>query len=298
MRFMRNRGVGALALALLLSLPLPALAALNIVATTASLGMLANEVGGEQVSVTVLAAPDRDAHYLDARPSFMAALRRADMLLEVGAGLEEGWLPAAQRGAANPAVNSGRETHFVGASILPLRRSITMDGPNVGHVHAEGNPHFNVDPMRMASLGEALARRLARLDPAHAEAYHARAGALADTLREQARQLAEGVAEQRIVVYHEDLDYLEEWLPVEVVGYLEPAPGIPPSARHLGELVGELQGTEGRVLYASFQPSRGAEFLQRQLGWPATSVALEPQAPTLEGYLALMQAWVDALDAR
>src|SRR5690554_5385287 len=88
MRFMRNRGVGALALALLLSLPLPALAALNIVATTASLGMLANEVGGEQVSVTVLAAPDRDAHYLDARPSFMAALRRADMLLEVGAGLE------------------------------------------------------------------------------------------------------------------------------------------------------------------------------------------------------------------
>lgn len=295
---MLNHSVRALALALLISLPLPALATLNIVTTTASLGMLANEVGGDQVSVTVLAAPDRDAHYLDARPSFMAALRRADVLLEVGAGLEEGWLPAAQRGAANPAVNSGRETHFVSANVLPLRRSITMDGPNVGHVHAEGNPHFNVDPLRMASLGEALAARLARIDPAHADAYRSRADALANALRDEAEQLAAGVAPQRIVVYHEDLDYLEEWLPVEVVGYLEPAPGIPPSARHLRELVSELQGTTGRVLYANFQPAKGADFLQRQLNWPASSVPLEPQQPTLEGYLTLMQAWVDALEGR
>ncbi|WFE71122.1 metal ABC transporter substrate-binding protein [Halomonas sp. M1] len=298
MRLMLKRSVGALALTLLISLPFPALATLNIVATTASLGMLANEVGGDQVSVTVLAAPDRDAHYLDARPSFMAALRRADVLLEVGAGLEEGWLPAAQRGAANPAVNSGRDTHFVSANILPLRRSITMDGPNVGHVHAEGNPHFNVDPLRMATLGEALARRLAQLDPEHAEDYRSRADVLARALRDEAKELAAGVAEQRIVVYHEDLDYLEEWLPVNVVGYLEPAPGIPPGARHLRELVDELQGTAGRVLYANFQPARGAEFLQRYLAWPASSVPLEPQTPTLEGYLTLMRTWVDALEAR
>ncbi len=293
-------GIATLAFAALVLAPAQAAAGLNIVATTSSLGALAREIGGNEADVRVLAPPDRDAHYLDARPSFMAALRRADLLLELGAGLEEGWLPAAQRGANNRAINSGQPGHFRGADAIELRRSITMDGPNMGHVHAEGNPHFNVDPLRMAELALALGHRMGALAPEHAKVFTERAERTAERLREHASTLAAQVEPgQRIVVYHEDLDYLEEWLPVEIVGYLEPAPGIPPTARHLRHLVSELADTEGTVVYAAFQPARGAEFLERHLGWPTHAVALDPPADAaLDGYLALMTTWAQTLPQR
>ncbi len=293
-------GMATIALAALLLAPSQAVAGLNIVATTSSLGAIAREIGGDEAEVRVLAPPDRDAHYLDARPSFMAALRRADMLLELGAGLEEGWLPAAQRGASNRAINSGQPGHFRAADKVELRRSITMDGPNMGHVHEEGNPHFNADPLRMAELALALGARMGELRTDQADTFMERAERTAERLREHAEALAGQVEpDQRIVVYHEDLDYLEEWLPVEIVGYLEPAPGIPPTARHLRSLVSDLEGTEGTVLYAEFQPPRGAEFLERNLGWPTHAVPLDPPADSaLEGYLDLMTTWAQSLPQR
>ncbi|WP_245795251.1 metal ABC transporter substrate-binding protein [Thioalkalivibrio denitrificans] len=266
---------------------------LEVVATTPSLGMLARAVGGDQVRVRVLAPDDRDPHYLDARPSYMAAVRRADLLLEMGAGLEEGWLPAVLSGAANPAVNEGRRGHFRASDTLSLRRSVTMDGPNVGHVHAEGNPHFNIDPLRMAVLADALAKRMGQLRTEKADYFLARSEDAAQRLRQHARALADRIpADRQFVAYHEDLDYLEEWLPVKVLGYLEPVPGVPPTARHLRRLVRDLEGREGRVLHARYQPSRGAGFLQRHLGWDIHAVSLEPPVDAdLEGYLELMSQW-------
>lgn len=276
-----------------LSVPGIAAATLNVVATTPSLGMLARAVGGDAVSVRVLAPPDRDPHYLDARPSYMAAMRRADLLLEMGAGLEEGWLPAVVSGAANPAVNPGRPGRFRAADELTLRRSRTLDGPNAGHVHAEGNPHFHLDPGRMADLAVALGERLGRLRPDRAEQFRSDAGTVARRLSDYAQELAARLRpDQGFVAYHEDLDYLEEWLPVTVLAYLEPVPGVPPTARHLRALVGGLRGREGRVLHAMYQPSRGAEFLQRNLGWSVHSLPMEPPVDAgLEDYLALMRVW-------
>jgi zinc/manganese transport system substrate-binding protein len=273
---------------------------LRVVATTASLGMLAREVGGEAVRVRVLAPPDRDAHHLDARPSFMAALRQAELLLEVGAGLEEGWLPAAEKGAANPAIAVGRAGRLRAADHLELRPSITMQGPNLGHRHPDGNPHFQADPGRLGSLALALAERLGQLRPPQAATFTERAGALHAQLAAQAQRLAEGIASgQRMVVYHEDLDYLQAWLPVEVVGYLEPAPGIPPSAGHLEGLVSRLAGGQGRILHARFQPERGGEFLRQRLGWPVCKVPLEPPLEAqLTDYLQLMETWSGCFEAK
>lgn len=284
--------ISALVLFLSLVMSMPATAQLRIVATTSSLGMLAHSVGGDRVQVQVLAPVDRDVHYLDARPSYMAAMRRADLLLEIGAGLEEGWLPAALRGSANPRINEGRPGHFRASDHLELRESITVSGPNRGHVHAEGNPHFTIDPLRMAVLGRALALRLGQIDPSHANAFAEAAHELARRLEQHASMLAaELTPGQRFVAYHEDLDYLSEWLPVEVAGYLEPVPGVPPTARHLRELTGRLQGTQGRALYAVFQPERGARYLQEHVGWKAHALPLDPAQPTLDSYLALMAQW-------
>lgn len=275
--------------------------ALNVVTTTATMGMLAREIGAEKVEVRVLAAPDRDPHYLDARPAFMAALRRADLLVEMGAGLEEGWLPAALTGAANPRLNTGRPGHFRAADFLHLRRSITMDGPNLGHVHGEGNPHFQLDPQRVAAVAGPLAARLGDLLPAYREEFQDRARAVNARILEHAGNVAAQVElGQRFIAYHEDIDYLEEWLPVEVVGYLEPLPGIPPTARHLRSLADSLRdGPEGMILHAVYQPSRGAEWLAAEIGWSRQALPMEPPANGgLEDYLALMQVWADAFQTR
>ncbi|SFC01822.1 zinc/manganese transport system substrate-binding protein [Marinospirillum celere] len=272
----------------------------RIVTTTSTLGMLAEEIGGDLVQVRVLAAPDRDAHDLDARPSFMAAVRRADLLIEMGAGLEEGWLPAVTGNAANPAVNYGRPGHLRASDFTDLRPSITVEGPNTGHVHEEGNPHFNLDPDRMARVAQVIGRRLGFFFPDQAEELEARAEALGQQLRDHAGRLAAQVKpNQQFIIYHEDLDYLEEWLPVKNVGYLEPIPGLPPTSSHLRALVQEFSGQEGRVLYANYQPSRGARFLEEHLGWPGYALPLEPAIGSgLEGYLNLMTEWAAAFEQK
>jgi len=297
----------------------------RVVTTTSTLGMLAEEIGGDRVQVRVLAAPDRDAHDLDARPSFMAAVRRADLLIEMGAGLEEGWLPAVTANSANPRVNYGRPGHLRASDFTSLRPSITVEGPNAGHVHEEGNPHFNLDPYRMARVAQVIGRRLGFFFPEQADELEARAEALGQQLRDHAQALAEQVKpDQQFIVYHEDLDYLEEWLPVKSVGYLEPIPGLPPTSSHLRSLVAKHQGSQGRVLYANYQPDRGshlrslvakhqgsqgrvlyanyqpdrgARFLEQHLGWPGFALPLDPPIGSgLQGYLDLMTQWAEAFE--
>ena len=144
---------------------LPAAAELRVVATTSSMAMLVREVGGAAITITTLAPPDRDPHYLLARPSMVVALRRADLVVAVGADLEVGWLPAAIQGASNPRILPGQPGYFEGAAHIALLETGQVADRSRGDVHPMGNPHFYTDPERMATIGIALAARLGALDP-------------------------------------------------------------------------------------------------------------------------------------
>lgn len=164
-----------------------AAAGLRVVATTSSMGMLARTVGGDQVKVTVLAPPDRDAHYLVAKPSMMVALRNADLLVAVGADLEIAWLPAALQGANNPKILPGAPGYFEGAAQIELIEKGAAADRSKGDVHPQGNPHYYLDPPRMAAVAKALASRLGTLDPAHAAQYGGAAAAFGSRLRRSCR---------------------------------------------------------------------------------------------------------------
>lgn len=275
----------------------PAHAALDVVATTSNMGALARIVGAPHVSVTVLVPPDRDAHYLEARPSMMAALRRADVLVAVGAELEVGWLPAAQRGAGNRKVVAGSRGYFEGAAAVELIETGGAADRGRGDVHPGGNPHFYLDPVRFAAAAVALATRFAELDPANAADYHDRAAAFTAKIDGRVpgwrARLAGAPA---VVAYHKDVNYFFDRFGIGVVGYIEPLPGIPPAARHLAALVVELRGQDGLIVHLPFQPADGPAFLARELGWPvvrqASNVAVDGGE---EAYLALIDAWVTAL---
>ncbi|TVQ74292.1 MAG: zinc ABC transporter substrate-binding protein [Chromatiaceae bacterium] len=272
-------------------------AAVNVVATTPAMGMLAETVGGDAVSVRVLAPADRDAHYLQARPSMMAALRGADLVVAVGAELEVGWLPAAIRGANNPSIFPGRTGYFEAAAQVDL---IGVGGPAdraLGDVHPAGNPHVNMDPVRMAEVAHALAERLIRFDSANAEQFRANAEAFERKVEERLPAWRERVADvPGVVFFHEDADYLAKRLDVPVLGYVEPLPGIPPTARHLRDLVRDLEGREGVVIRATFHQERGPRFVAEQLDWPVYALPLDPEVgASADDYLDLIGQWVDAM---
>ncbi len=286
----------AVAAALLLAGP-SASAAIDVAATTSNMGMLARTVGGDAVKVTVLAPPDRDPHALQAKPSMMIALRNADLVVSVGAELEVGWLPAALQGAANPKVLPGQPGYFEACAQVSLEDRSQAADRSRGDVHPMGNPHVFLDPERMAAVGRALAARLGSLDPAHEVLFRRNAETFAKAVDGRVAGWKKAAAgAPGVLLYHKDANYLMALLGVPVLGYVEPLPGIPPTAQHLSELVARLSGTKGVVLYTDYQPSKGPDFLSGKLGWK--SVRLPPEVP-LKGdaaaYLSMIDGWVGAV---
>lgn len=273
-----------------------ATAALPVVASTTSAEMLLREVGGNDVAITTLAPPDRDAHTLQVKPSMMRALRSARLVVSIGAELESGWLPMAISSAANPQVLPGQDGYFEIAAQVPLLGKQAADRGK-GDVHPMGNPHVQMDPQRLADAGVALGERLARLDPAHAAGFRANAQhfqqAVAARLPQWQQQLA-GVP--GALLYHKDADYLMARFNVPVLGYVEAMPGVPPTAPHLLELVSRLRGGKGVILHTVYQSNAGMATLAQQLGWQSVQLPIDP-APgaTAATYFALIDSWVKAL---
>jgi zinc/manganese transport system substrate-binding protein len=268
-------------------------AAVNVVATTSSMAMLARTVGGDAVKITVLSPPDRDAHYLLARPSMMVALRRADLMVAVGADLEVAWLPEALRGASNPKIFPGQSGYFEGAAQIDLIETGQVADRARGDVHPSGNPHYYMDPERMARVAGALAQRLAQLEPREAPRFQAFARAVAERLPAWKEQAAGAPG---ILPYHKDVNYLANLLGVSILGYVEPLPGIPPTAAHLKGLVEQLRGRQGVILYNSYHSGDGPAFLARNLGWTALQLQLEVDlGADGPAYLDHIGKWVAAV---
>lgn len=272
-------------------------AELKVVATTSSMGMLARTVGGEHVSVETLAPPDRDAHFLQAKPSMMKDLRRADLVVAVGAELEVGWLPLAIQRANNPRIQPGQNGYFEAAAQVVLNNSGGVADRSLGDVHPAGNPHVNLDPQRMGVIAQALAARLGELDGAHAEAYRRRADAFTAQVAERLPQWRAQVKNAPgVVLYHKDANYLMALLEVPILGYIEPVAGVPPTASYLQKLVGGLKGKSGVIIRSLFHSPQGADFLHRELGWPVAALPIDPAlGKGSEAYLTLIEQWVTAI---
>jgi len=276
----------------------PALAEVRVAATTTSMAMLARTVGGEQVSVTTLAPPDRDTHYLQAKPSMIRVLRRADLVVAVGAELEVGWLPAAISNAANPAIRPGQPGYFEAAAQVALMDTGGTADRARGDFHPVGDPHVNLVSVRMAEVAEALASRLGNLDADHRAAFRERAQAFRDEVEQRMPRWRDAVAEAPgVVAFHKDIGYLMERLEVPVRGHLEPKPGIPPTASHLRRLIDELKGGEaGVVLRHPFHPREPAHKVADAAGWRTAALPLDPKLDAeAADYFGLIDDYVAAI---
>ena len=271
-------------------------AAVNIVATTSSMGMLSRTVGADLVKVTELAPPDRDVHTLQVRPSMLQALRQAQLVVSIGAELEQGWLPPAIEGAANPKILPNTNGYFEAAGQVSLIDIKTNADRSQGDVHPLGNPHIQLDPIRMADVAVALAERLAKLDANNAARYRQNAQQFKAEVNAKMPQWQKLAANSTgVLLYHKDGNYLLNRFNIPLLGYIEPLAGIPPTASHLLGLVKQFKGKQGVILHTIYQGHAGIGQLAQQLGWKHTALPLEPaNNSNSQAYFSLIEQWLMA----
>ncbi|MFA5531586.1 MAG: zinc ABC transporter substrate-binding protein [Thiohalomonadaceae bacterium] len=251
-------------------LTLPAQAALNVFACEPEWAALVTELGGEHVSVYAATTAQQDPHRIEARPSLIARMRQADMLVCTGAELEAGWLPVLLRQSGNGRVQPGQPGHFMAAEqVERLEIPVVVDRA-LGDLHMEGNPHVHTDPRRLLQIAAVLAERLTAVDGANAAHYGARFDAFRTRWEEAMERWsaqAAALRNVRIVSHHQDWVYLNDWLGLVEVARLEPKPGIPPSAAHLAALTTRLKAEPAvMVLRTPYQDARPGEWLAARAG--------------------------------
>lgn len=277
----------------------PAFAAgkpLQVVTTIEDLAAIAREVGGERVNVVSLSKGYQDPHFVDARPSYMVTLQKADLFVEVGRELEVGWAPGLVNGARNPKILAGAPGHVDASAEVEVIEVPSQVSRSQGDVHPFGNPHYWLDPANGAPIAHAIRDGLIRVDPADAALFNQRTSdfekRLAEAVARWKRQAdILGLKDMKVVTYHRSWSYFARAFGLKVIDYLEPRPGIPPSPNHLQELVTEIkQGGVRLILMEPYFDSRLPDKLAKDTGVPLAIV------PTSVGAESRIKTYFDLFD--
>jgi zinc/manganese transport system substrate-binding protein len=251
-------------------------AAVAIFACEPEWDALAQEIGGDRVSITTATTALQDPHQVQARPSLLAAMRNAQMVFCDGAGLEDGWLPLLIRQAGNESVQEGQAGHLLASRYVPKLGVPQKIDRSQGDIHAEGNPHIVTDPRNIRIVAKVLAQRLSALDPANANAYDTQyqafdakfSGAIAGWEKKAA-----ALRGMPIVVKHSAWVYLENWLGLKIVASLEPKPGVPPTPGHLAEVLSAMQASPARaIVVTAYEDPKPAQWLSEKTGIPVLAL--------------------------
>jgi zinc/manganese transport system substrate-binding protein len=275
-------------------LPGAAAAKIRVVASINDLASIASSVGGDEVECASVARPNADAHRVEVLPSYMVKTSKAQVYLKVGLGLDQ-W--------ADGIIDGSRNQHLLvvdcSADVPVLEKPTGAVNASMGDVHPNGNPHYWLDPRNSEIVARTIAEALARVDPAHAGDYRARA----DTFAKQAedawaagKATADKLPVKAMITYHRSWSYFGNAFGIEIAGQAEPIPGIPPTGRHLAELV-EIITTRKIPLFLQepYFSSDAGHFLAREGGLRVVVVSPSCDSPEAGSYLAHFQSVLKAL---
>jgi zinc/manganese transport system substrate-binding protein len=227
-------------------------AALNVVATTEDLASLAREVGGDRIKVDALARGYQDPHFVEAKPSFILKLHAADLLVLVGRELEIGWLPPLIQQSRNAKVQPGADGYLdasLNVKILEIPTGQVTRA--MGDVHPLGNPHYWLDPGNGRHIAKAIVDKLSRMAPADAAYFASRYADFDKRLAEAEKRWDAQMAPYKglkIVTYHRSWPNFTDRFGLDVIGYVEPKPGIPPSPSHTLDLIAEMRRLAVKII--------------------------------------------------
>ena len=247
-RMFRQIGAFVVALALIFAAGAPTVRAdskIQIMTATTDLAALAQEIGGDKVTAESIARGYQDPHFVEAKPSFLLKLRHADLLIVVGLELEIGWLPPLITQSTNPKIQVGAPGYFDAsrfARILEMPTGAVTRAE--GDVHPQGYPHYWLDPDNGLRVAKGIADKLSEMHPGDAAYFAQRYAEFEQKLKQADQQWMAQMkpyAGRKIVTYHRSWPNFAGHFGLNVVGYVEPRPGIPPSPQHTVELIGQMR---------------------------------------------------------
>jgi len=256
-----------LLLGLLLS---SSLFALRVDTTYATLGAITEKIGGDKVNVTVLANPKYDPHFIVPKPSLLSKLRRADLLIINGGGLEIGWLPSLIRNANNANIQVGANgfldiSHFISMINVPASVSRAF-----GDVHAFGNPHYTTDPHRVLVIAKAIADKLIQLDYENASTYETNLKKFTESWNQYLKKLDANMSTcktEKVIQYHKLYNYFLKRYNIKSISTIQPLPGISPSSKHTLKLISIIKKNDIKVILQDvYHEKKTAAFISDKTG--------------------------------
>lgn len=285
----------------LLVLPVEAEAKLKVVTTLASFADIASKVGGDEVDAVSLTRGSQDPHFVDAKPDLILKMNRADLLIRVGLGLEDGWLPPLVTGSRNSRIQPASQGNLEASTLVTLKEVPTgaLDRSQ-GDVHPGGNPHFMLDPRNGVLFAQGIAERLAKLDPPNAAAYRKRAETYVAELKTKISEWEAAfkpLSGRPVVTYHKSWVYFAGWVGLDVVGHVEPKAGVPPSPEHVVRLVGLMKEKKAKqILIEPYYPKSASETVAEKVGAKVVVLPNEVNGvPEAKSYIAVFDAIANRL---
>lgn len=256
---------------------LPSQAKINIFACEPEWAALSQELAGDLARVYRATTAGQNPHRIEARPSLIAKMRKADLLVCSGAELEVGWLPLLQRQAGNKKVLVNGPGYFEAAAQVERLEVYETVDRSMGDVHGAGNPHVHLDPHRLLQIAEKLSQRLRQIDTDNSSAYDKKFQRFKQRWQSAINrweQRAAVLKGRQVLTQHKSWSYFLAWLGLEAVADLEPKPGLPPTAGHLARVIQiARQKQPFATLVAAYQPPKSAKWLEQKTGVKALHLA-------------------------
>lgn len=272
-----------LALSTVLSVSLRADSKIKVVTSLPDLKSITEELGGDHVDVFAIATGFQNPHFVDPKPSYILKLSDADMFVTVGLDLETGWVPPLLNSARNSKIMKGGEGYVDASVHVPLLQMPTSVNRGEGDIHIYGNPHYWLDPLRGKDIAQAIYEGLARIAPQHQAEFEKNLISFNAKIDGKTKEWITKMAPykgSKIIAYHNEWVYFEQRFGLEIVDFLEPKPGIPPSPGQLAKVIAEMKRQDMKVIISSpYFTTESADLVARQTGGEvvvlATSVGAE-----------------------
>ncbi len=273
----------------------------QVVTSTSTLASLVKSIGQGHVDVSSIAKGSQDPHYIEAKPSYMLLLSKAELYVANGFDLESGWLENILRGSRNPKIAVGGEGFLNAGSFVDAIEIPTHVDRSQGDVHPLGNPHFLLDPERAIKVINAITKKLSELQPKAKADFEKNQTALVTELQKKIPVWRERISKtgtKQIITYHKTLNYFLKFADLDLAGSIEPKPGIPPTARQIMDLQNTIKEKAVKcILIESYFETDSAKKLKS-----ATGIAFEVVPPEVEAtssakdYVSLIEELVTAVE--
>lgn len=275
---------------------------LNVLTSTTNIKSLTKYIAGDYIQLDSLTKKEQDPHFLSAKPSYMLKAAKSDLFIFNGLDLEVGWLSLIIQGAKNPQIQKGQSGHldasqFISALSVPQGKVDRF----FGDIHPFGNPHYFLDPLRAIQVSKGILQKLLELDSKNKEHYIKNQKLFEKNIKEKMKEWRKRIQKskvKKVVTYHSSFEYFLDRFQLKLIGSIEEKPGIPPSAKHILNLIKKIKSSQSScVLVSSFYNRKWEDKIQSLTPIHVESVAVEVMAlKNAKNYSLLIENIVQAIE--